>query len=48
MKYGKPYQKDYRRSENAEELLKNLEEAEIGEDDIIGFVDEMGDISRCK
>jgi|GEM_PF-1720577 len=39
MKYAKPYQKDYRKPENAEKTLKNLSEAKIC-DDIIGF-DEM-------
>ncbi|QEF94381.1 MULTISPECIES: IS630 family transposase [Methanothermobacter] len=41
MKYAKPYQKDYRRPENAEETLKNLEEIRFNQTDIIGFVDEM-------
>ncbi len=40
MKYTKLYQKDYRKSDNAEEALKNLSKAEI-DDDVIGFIDEM-------
>ncbi|WP_086975715.1 IS630 family transposase [Archaeoglobus fulgidus] len=41
MKYAKPYQKDYRRPENAEESLKKLEELEVDlESCIIGFLDE--------
>ncbi|WP_156786017.1 IS630 family transposase [Archaeoglobus veneficus] len=40
MKYAKPYQKDYRKPDNAEDTLKNLDEAEIDQD-ILGFIDEM-------
>ena len=29
MKYAKPYQKDYRRAENAEESLKNLKNLKL-------------------
>ncbi len=39
MKYAKPYPKDYRRPENAEEEFKKLEEIEL-ENCIIGFLDE--------
>ena len=40
MRYARPYQKDYRKQDNAEDTLKNLDEAGIS-DDVIGFVDEM-------
>jgi len=39
IRYTKPFQKDYRRPENAEELLKNVDD--INTDDIVGFLDEM-------
>ncbi|CAD7769802.1 hypothetical protein AIOGIFDO_00687 [Candidatus Methanoperedenaceae archaeon GB37] len=41
MRYAKPYQKDYRKPDNAEDTLKkSLDEAGIS-DDVIGFVDKM-------
>ena len=33
MRYAKPYQKDYRRADNAEDTLKNLDEAGISDDE---------------
>ncbi|CAD7775596.1 MAG: hypothetical protein KBONHNOK_00834 [Candidatus Methanoperedenaceae archaeon GB50] len=33
MRYAKPYQKDYRKPDNAEDTLKTLDDAEI-EDDV--------------
>ena len=41
MRYARPYQKDYRKPDNAEDTLKNLDEVEISSDDVIGFIDEM-------
>ena len=32
MRYAKPYQKDYRRADDAEDTLKNLDEAGISDD----------------
>ena len=41
MKYAKPYQRDYRRPENAEEEFKKLENIlNTADDFIIGFLDE--------
>ncbi|CAD7767880.1 hypothetical protein AIOGIFDO_00026 [Candidatus Methanoperedenaceae archaeon GB37] len=40
MRCAKPCQRDYRRADNAEYTLKNLDEAGIS-DDVIGFVDKM-------
>ena len=41
MRYARPYQKDYRKPDNTEDTLKNLDEVEISSDDVIGFIDEM-------